>query len=147
MDVKELFESIVNYRYKLEALAEELKEARHSLESVKAVPLKERVQTSSQIDVSELLAQLEQYRFKILQAQIDLIKRKNKAFEILNYETDNLNYAILLKWYFQGKSWDEIAHELGERDRSALSERKNKAVEQLNTTKTYKNLHRVCDIM
>ena len=132
MHVKELFESIVNYRYKLEALAEELKEARHSLESVKAVPLKERVQTSSQIDVSELLAQLEQYHFKILQAQIDLIKRKNKAFEILN---------------FQGKSWDEIAHELGERDRSALSERKNKAVEQLNTTKNYKNLHRVCDIM
>ena len=142
MDVKELFESIVNYRYKLEALAEELKEARHSLESVKAVPLKERVQTSSQIDVSELLAQLEQYHFKILQAQINLIKRKNKAFEILNYETDNLNYAILLKWYFQGKSWDEIAHEFGERDRSALSERKNKAVEQLNTTKTYKNLQK-----
>lgn len=147
MHVKELFESIVNYRYKLEALAEELKEAQHSLTSVKAVPLKERVQISSQLDVSELLAQLEQYRFKILQAQIDLIKRKNKAFEVLNYETDNLNYAILLKWYFQGKSWDEIAHELGERDRSALSERKNKAVEQLNTTKTHKNLHQVCDIM
>lgn len=147
MHVKELFESIVNYRYKLEALAEELKEAQHSLASVKAIPLKERVQTSSRLDVSELLAQLEQYRFKILQAQIDLIKRKNKAFEILNSETDNLNYAILLKWYFQGKSWDEIVHELGERDRSALSERKNKAVEQLNTTKNYKNLHRVCDTM
>lgn len=147
MHVKELFESIVNYRYKLEALAEEIKEAQHSLASVKAIPLKERVQTSSRLDVSELLAQLEQYRFKILQAQIDLIKRKNKAFEILNSETDNLNYAILLKWYFQGKSWDEIVHELGERDRSALSERKNKAVEQLNTTKNYKNLHRVCDTM
>lgn len=127
MHVKELFESIVNYQYKLKALNEELVRVRLDIESVSAVKLTEKVQSSNQSDMSMLLERLESYKLKVLSMQFDLISRKNLALEVIEYETDNLTYSILLWWYICGYSWDQIIDIVGN-DRSTLNERKNKAV-------------------
>lgn len=131
MDVCSFLERVRGQRYRLSALEDELKQCRADAELISSPALSERVQSSNQKDMSDLFIAIEHYEQLVQQAIAESIMYRERALNVIFYETDNVSYSVLLRWYILDQSWDEIIREM-HYSKSVLSDRKNESLTYLS---------------
>lgn len=131
MDVCSFLERVRGQRYRLSALEDELKQCRADAELISSPALTERVQSSNQKDTSDLFIAIEHYEQLVQQAIAESIIYRERALNVISYETDNVSYSVLLRWYMLDQSWDEIIREM-HYSKSVLSDRKNESLTYLS---------------
>lgn len=130
MDVCSFLERVRGQRYRLSALEDELKQCRADAKLISSPALSERVQSSNQKDMSDLFIAIEHYEQLVQQAIAESIMYRERALNVISYETDNVSYSVLLRWYILDQSWDEIMRAMNY-SKSILSERKNDSLTHL----------------
>lgn len=131
MTVCSFLERVRGQRYRLSALEDELKQCRADAELISSPALTERVQSSNQKDMSDLFIAIEHYEQLVQQAIAESIIYRERALNVISYETDNVSYSVLLRWYMLDQSWDEIIREM-HYSKSVLSDRKNESLTYLS---------------
>lgn len=131
MNVCSFLERVRGQRYRLSALEDELKQCRADAELISSPALSERVQSSNQKDMSDLFIAIEHYEQLVQQAIAESIIYRERALNVISYETDNVSYSVLLRWYVLDQSWDEIIQEM-HYSKSVLSDRKNESLTYLS---------------
>lgn len=131
MDVCGFLERVRGQRYRLSALEDELKQCKADAELISSPALSERVQSSNQKDMSDLFIAIEHYEQLVQQAIAESIMYRERALNMISYETDNVSYSVLLRWYVLDQSWDEIIREM-HYSKSVLSGRKNESLTYLS---------------
>lgn len=131
MTVCSFLERVRGQRYRLSALEDELKQCRADAELISSPALSERVQSSNQKDMSDLFIAIEHYEQLVQQAIAESIMYRERALNMISYETDNVSYSVLLRWYVLDQSWDEIIREM-HYSKSVLSDRKNESLTYLS---------------
>ena len=131
MNVCSFLERVRGQRYRLSALEDELKQCRADAELISSPALSERVQSSNQKDMSDLFIAIEHYEQLVQQAIAESIIYRERALNVISYETDNVSYSVLLRWYVLDQSWDEIIREM-HYSKSVLSDRKNESLTYLS---------------
>nr|DAN60122.1 MAG TPA: Protein of unknown function (DUF1492) [Caudoviricetes sp.] len=131
MDVCSFLERVRGQRYRLSALEDELKQCRADAELISSPALSERVQSSNQKDMSDLFIAIEHYEQLVQQAIAESIMYRERALNMISYETDNVSYSVLLRWYILDQSWEEIIREM-HYSKSVLSDRKNESLTYLS---------------
>lgn len=118
-------------RHKLSALEDELKQCRADAVLVSSPALSERVQSSNRMDTSDLFIKIEHYANLVRKAIDESIKYREQALKIITYETDNISYSVLLRWYILDQSWDDISKALNY-TKSPLAKRKDESLAYLS---------------
>lgn len=131
MNVWDFLERVRGQRYRLSALEDELKQCKADAELISYPALSERVQSSNQKDMSDLFIAIEHYEQLVQQAIAESIMYRERALNVISYETDNVSYSILLRWYILDQSWEEIIREM-HYSKSVLSDRKNESLTYLS---------------
>lgn len=131
MNVWDFLERVRGQRYRLSALKDELKQCKADAELISSPALSERVQSSNQKDMSDLFIAIEHYEQLVQQAIAESIMYRERALNMISYETDNVSYSVLLRWYVLDQSWDEIIREM-HYSKSILSDRKNESLTYLS---------------
>lgn len=131
MDVCGFLERVRGQRYRLSALEDELKQCKADAELISSPALSERVQSLNQKDMSDLFIAIEHYEQLVQQAIAESIMYRERALNMISYETDNVSYSVLLRWYVLDQSWDEIIREM-HYSKSVLSNRKNESLTYLS---------------
>lgn len=131
MNVWDFLERVRGQRYRLSALEDELKQCKADAELMSSPALSERVQSSNQKDMSDLFIAIEHYEQLVQQAIAESIMYRERALNVISYETDNVSYSILLRWYILDQSWEEIIREM-HYSKSVLSDRKNESLTYLS---------------
>lgn len=131
MNVWDFLERVRGQRYRLSALEGELKQCKADAELISSPALSERVQSSNQKDMSDLFIAIEHYEQLVQQAIAESIMYRERALNVISYETDNVSYSILLRWYILDQSWEEIIREM-HYSKSVLSDRKNESLTYLS---------------
>lgn len=131
MNVWDFLERVRGQRYRLSALEDELKQCRADAELISSPALSERVQSSNKKDMSDLFIAIEHYEQLVQQAIAASIMYRERALNVISYETDNVSYSVLLRWYVLDQSWDEIIREM-HYSKSVLSDRKNESLTYLS---------------
>lgn len=131
MNVCSFLERVRGQRYRLSALEDELKQCRADAELISSPALSERVQSLNQKDMSDLFIAIEHYEQLVQQAIAESIIYRERALNVISYETDNVSYSVLLRWYVLDQSWDEIIREM-HYSKSVLSDRKNESLTYLS---------------
>lgn len=131
MNVCSFLERVRGQRYRLSALEDELKQCRADAELISSPALSEWVQSSNQKDMSDLFIAIEHYEQLVQQAIAESIIYRERALNVISYETDNVSYSVLLRWYVLDQSWDEIIREM-HYSKSVLSDRKNESLTYLS---------------
>lgn len=131
MNVWDFLERVRGQRYRLSALEDELKQCRADAELISSPALSERVQSSNQKDMSDLFIAIEHYEQLVQRAIAESIIYRERALNVISYETDNVSYSVLLRWYVLDQSWDEIIREM-HYSKSVLSDRKNESLTYLS---------------
>lgn len=131
MNVWDFLERVRGQRYRLSALEDELKQCKADAELISSPALSERVQSSNQKDMSDLFIAIEHYEQLVQQAIAESIMYRKRALNVISYETDNVSYSVLLRWYILDQSWEEIIREM-HYSKSVLSDRKNESLTYLS---------------
>lgn len=131
MDVCSFLERVRGQRYRLSALEDELKQCRADVELISSPALTERVQSSNQKDTSDLFISIEHYEQLVQERIAESLRYRARALDIIAYETDNVSYSVLLRWYILDQSWEEIIREM-HYSKSVLSDRKNESLTYLS---------------
>lgn len=131
MDVCSFLERVRGQRYRLSALEDELKQCRADAELISSPALTERVQSSNQKDTSDLFISIEHYEQLVQERIAESLRYRARALDIIAYETDNVSYSVLLRWYILDQSWEEIIWEM-HYSKSVLSDRKNESLTYLS---------------
>lgn len=131
MDVCSFLERVRGQRYRLSALEDELKQCRADAELISSPALSERVQSSNQKDTSDLFISIEHYEQLVQERIAESLRYRARALDIIAYETDNVSYSVLLRWYILDQSWEEIIREM-HYSKSVLSDRKNESLTYLS---------------
>lgn len=131
MDVCSFLERVRGQRYRLSALEDELKQCRADAELISSPALTERVQSSNQKDTSDLFISIEHYEQLVQERIAESLRYRARALDIIAYETDNVSYSVLLRWYLLDQSWEEIIREM-HYSKSVLSDRKNESLTYLS---------------
>lgn len=131
MNVWDFLERVRGQRYRLSALEDELKQCKADAELTSSPALSERVQSSNQKDMSDLFIAIEHYEQLVQQAIAESIMYRERALNVISYETDNVSYSVLLRWYILDQSWEEIIREM-HYSKSVLSDRKNESLTYLS---------------
>lgn len=131
MNVWDFLERVRGQRYRLSALEDELKQCKADAELISSPALSERVQSSNQKDMSDLFIAIEHYEQLVQQAIAESIMYREWALNVISYETDNVSYSVLLRWYILDQSWEEIIREM-HYSKSVLSDRKNESLTYLS---------------
>lgn len=131
MTVCNFLERVRGQRYRLSALEDELKQCRADAELISSPALTERVQSSNQKDMSDLFISIEHYEQLVRKAIAESLRYRARALDIIAYETDNVSYSVLLRWYVLDQSWEEIIREM-HYSKSVLSDRKNESLTYLS---------------
>jgi hypothetical protein len=131
MDVCSFLERVRGQRYRLSALEDELKQCRADAELISSPALTERVQSSNQKDTSDLFISIEHYEQLVQERIAESLRYRARALDIIAYETDNVSYSVLLRWYILDQSWEEIIREM-HYSKSVLSDRKNESLTYLS---------------
>lgn len=131
MDVCGFLERVRGQRYRLSALEDELKQCKADAELISSPALSERVQSSNQKDMSDLFIAIEHYEQLVQQAIAKSIMYRERALNVISYETDNVSYSVLLRWYILDQSWEKIIREM-HYSKSVLSDRKNESLTYLS---------------
>lgn len=131
MDVCSFLERVRGQRYRLSALEDELKQCRADAELISSPALSERVQSSNQKDMSDLFIAIEHYEQLVQQAIAESIMYRERALNVISYETDNVSYSVLLRWYMLDQSWDEIMRAMNYA-RTPLNKRKDNSLVHLS---------------
>lgn len=131
MNVWDFLERVRGQRYRLSVLEDELKQCKADAELISSPALSERVQSSNQKDMSDLFIAIEHYEQLVQQAIAESIMYRERALNVISYETDNVSYSVLLRWYILDQSWEEIIREM-HYSKSVLSDRKNESLTYLS---------------
>lgn len=131
MTVCSFLERVRGQRYRLSALEDELKQCRADAELISSPALTERVQSSNQKDTSDLFISIEHYEQLVQERIAESLRYRARALDIIAYETDNVSYSVLLRWYILDQSWEEIIREM-HYSKSVLSDRKNESLTYLS---------------
>lgn len=131
MDVCSFLERVRGQRYRLSALEDELKQCRADAELISSPALTERVQSSNQKDTSDLFISIEHYEQLVQERIAESLRYRARVLDIIAYETDNVSYSVLLRWYILDQSWEEIIREM-HYSKSVLSDRKNESLTYLS---------------
>lgn len=131
MNVWDFLERVRGQRYRLSALEDELKQCKADAELISSPALSEWVQSSNQKDMSDLFIAIEHYEQLVQQAIAESIMYRERALNVISYETDNVSYSVLLRWYILDQSWEEIIREM-HYSKSVLSDRKNESLTYLS---------------
>lgn len=131
MDVCSFLERVRGQRYRLSALEDELKQCRVDAELISSPALTERVQSSNQKDTSDLFISIEHYEQLVQERIAESLRYKARALDIIAYETDNVSYSVLLRWYILDQSWDEIMRAMNYA-RTPLNKRKDDSLVHLS---------------
>lgn len=131
MDVCSFLERVRGQRYRLSALEDELKQCRADAELISSPALTERVQSSNQKDTSDLFISIEHYEQLVQERIAESLRYRARALDIIAYETDNVSYSVLFRWYILDQSWEEIIREM-HYSKSVLSDRKNESLTYLS---------------
>lgn len=131
MTVCNFLERVRGQRYRLSALEDELKQCRADAELISSPALSERVQSSNQKDISDLFISIEHYEQLVQKAITESLRYRARALDIIAYETDNVSYSVLLRWYILDQSWDEIMQAMNYA-RTPLNKRKDDSLVYLS---------------
>lgn len=131
MTVCNFLERVRGQRYRLSALEDELKQCRADAELISSPALSERVQSSNQKDTSDLFISIEHYEQLVQERIAESLRYKARALDIIAYETDNVSYSVLLRWYILDQSWDEIMRAMNYA-RTPLNKRKDDSLVHLS---------------
>lgn len=131
MTVCNFLERVRGQRYRLSALEDELKQCRADAELISFPALSERVQSSNQKDISDLFISIEHYEQLVQKAITESLRYRARALDIIAYETDNVSYSVLLRWYILDQSWDEIMQAMNYA-RTPLNKRKDDSLVHLS---------------
>lgn len=131
MTVCNFLERVRGQRYRLSALKDELKQCRADAELISSPALSERVQSSNQKDISDLFISIEHYEQLVQKAITESLRYRARALDIIAYETDNVSYSVLLRWYILDQSWDEIMQAMNYA-RTPLNKRKDDSLVHLS---------------
>jgi hypothetical protein len=131
MTVCNFLERVRGQRYRLSALEDELKQCRADAELISSPALSERVQSSNQKDISDLFTSIEHYEQLVQKAITESLRYRARALDIIAYETDNVSYSVLLRWYILDQSWDEIMQAMNYA-RTPLNKRKDDSLVHLS---------------
>lgn len=108
------FLNMVRRQKQLTASAEkELNEVKYEIYSLKSPPLKERVQTSHQGDISELVERMELAQERDIAAWNKLLDMREAAKRIISELADPVQQAILRRRYISCQAWENIAVDMG----------------------------------
>ena len=131
MTVCNFLERVRGQRYRLSALEDELKQCRADAELISSPALTERVQSSNQKDTSDLFISIEHYEQLVQERIAESLRYRARALDIIAYETDNVSYSVLLRWYILDQSWDEIMRAMNYA-RTPLNKRKDDSLVHLS---------------
>lgn len=131
MTVCNFLERVRGQRYRLSALEDELKQCRADAELISSPALSERVQSSNQKNISDLFISIEHYEQLVQKAITESLRYRARALDIIAYETDNVSYSVLLRWYILDQSWDEIMQAMNYA-RTPLNKRKDDSLVHLS---------------
>lgn len=131
MNVWDFLERVRGQRYRLSALEDELKQCRADAELISSPALTERVQSSNQKDTSDLFISIEHYEQLVQERIAESLRYRARALDIIAYETDNVSYSVLLRWYILDQSWDEIMRAMNYA-RTPLNKRKDDSLVHLS---------------
>lgn len=131
MTVCNFLERVRGQRYRLSALEDELKQCRADAELISSPALSEQVQSSNQKDISDLFISIEHYEQLVQKAITESLRYRARALDIIAYETDNVSYSVLLRWYILDQSWDEIMQAMNYA-RTPLNKRKDDSLVHLS---------------
>lgn len=113
MTVKETLKQARRARGLYKALLASYLEARADAYSIKSPKLGERVQTSHQSDLAEVVEKLERYAENVKEQLGEVLEMTLQAERIINTEQDRKLRGVLYDYYINGKTWEKIAVDLG----------------------------------
>lgn len=109
MTVKQFLNRVRGQEYKVKTLELELDKTKYEIYHIKSPPLKERVQTSHQGDISELVERMEREQDKVNEEWDILIDLRAVAKKIISMLEDPKKEAILRRRYILCQKWEVIA--------------------------------------
>lgn len=113
-DVKRFLEMVRKKRDRVRRLKENLTEHTAQAESVGGLALTERVQTSNQITIDAILANLEEERKRLEESVKELEEMTERAKQMINLiRDDEVGWEILWSRYVIGRSWKDIDRRIG----------------------------------
>lgn len=94
----------------LRAAETDVKRMRNSIASLSAVDYSsDRVQTAGVNDLSALIVKLERYVERRNKLWDQLIDMKEETVEMIDRISDNTLRALLMEYYINGRSWEQVA--------------------------------------
>lgn len=113
----EKLKEFLNSIWKAQDLANTLYESAERMEAeaynLKSVQLGDKVQSSHQSDLSDIVVRLEDSRNALHDAMFMWMELWDEGEELISHETDLTLQNLLWKRYMQGGKWEDIAESLG----------------------------------
>jgi hypothetical protein len=112
MTVKDYLLRIRAQEYTLRSVEQELSRLDYEAFHLKSTKIGEKIQTSHQADLSEIVEKLESYRQIVNEEWDKLIDMRIEARGLINHLTDEAEKGLILRRYLQCETWDAISHEM-----------------------------------
>jgi hypothetical protein len=110
IDAKKYLQKVRAQNFTLKSLEQELSRLDYEIYHLKATKLGDKVQTSHQSDLSELVIKVESYREKINREWDALIDMRIEARDLIKQLDEEKEKCLLIERYVYGKSWESIGN-------------------------------------
>lgn len=111
--IRELLKEVREQRFLFLRCRRRMEEICYEIENIKSPGMEERVQSSHQVDLSEMISRKEACMTMEKEAREKLAQLTVKAVDIIAKEPDEKKREILYQRYLECASWGEIIRSMG----------------------------------
>lgn len=109
MDVKEFLQQVRRQGARIRSLSENLDRLRYDMTHLSSPILGDKVQTSHQSSLDDVLIRMEAEEEAYLSEYKSLLDMRREAMRLISMEPDPVCQAILQRRYIMGQRWEEVA--------------------------------------
>lgn len=144
MDVKEFLSDVRRSAIRLKSLQEELDRVRYEIIHLSSPVLGDKVQTSHQSSLDDVLIKLEAQEERYLTEYSALLDKRREAIRLISLEKDPVCQTILQRRYIVGERLEEVAAVMhySEQHIRRLSERSISDLQKMSGNERF-----FCDIL
>lgn len=128
MTVKEFLEKVQEQNRTVARIEEQLERAQVEMVRLKSPTFGDKVQSSHQGDISDLLIRLEERKETLIKELGNLLAMKEAAEKLISLEEDETSRNILAYRYIEGKKWEWIARKMRYTDTRWIQRKGNAAI-------------------
>ena len=112
MDVKQFLQQVRRQGARIRSLSENLDRLRYDMTHLSSPILGDKVQTSHQSSLDDVLIRMEAEEEAYLAEYKSLLDMRREAMRLISMEPDPVCQAILQRRYIMGQRWEEVAEKM-----------------------------------